>query len=343
MMEAENCGRRAEWTRATTRAARKPVVAVLLCALAAGHTAWANSYPEYQTEWGGIGQGIGQLLIPRSIAIHPSTGTLYVVESGNNRVQLFSPTGTPLDTWGMRGVGMGNFRDPAGIAISGTGKVYVADTGNSRVQRFSATGGFELAWGTKGTGDGQFEDPVGVAVLDDRIFVLDKNAVQEFGSDSTFVARWGATGNGPGQFSLPLDLVIGNNNQIYIVDTGNDRVSRYTLSGGYIDSFGQSGPGEGEFAEPEGIGVDAEGRILVADGNNTRVQVFSPEGVFVYAFGSGGTQIGEFSHPEDLVIDGDGNFYVIDGSHRLLKWSALVPVETTSWGLVKKAFLTPSD
>jgi DNA-binding beta-propeller fold protein YncE len=62
-------------------------------------------------------------------------GTLYVVDSANNRVLELSPEGKLLASWGARASGSARFVDPTGVAVDARGNVYVADIGNHRIQR----------------------------------------------------------------------------------------------------------------------------------------------------------------------------------------------------------------
>ena len=64
-------------------------------------------------------------------------GNVYVADSSNDRVQVFSSSGEFLGKWGGLGSGESRFRFPVGIAVDGSGNVYVADSGNNRLQVFS--------------------------------------------------------------------------------------------------------------------------------------------------------------------------------------------------------------
>ena len=111
-------------------------------------------------------------------------GTVYVADSGNQRIQRFSATGAFLGAWGTGGSGDGQFLNPYDVAVAPDGTVYVADS--FRIQHFSATGAFLGAWGAWGGGDGQFERTSGVAVAPDgRVYVADmyNNRIQVFGTD----------------------------------------------------------------------------------------------------------------------------------------------------------------
>ncbi|HPI78805.1 MAG TPA: NHL repeat-containing protein, partial [bacterium] len=80
----------------------------------------------------GPGSGFGQLDTPAGLAVD-SSGNIYVADSGNDRIQVFSPSNQLINTIGSKGAGPGQLRSPYGIAISSTtGLVWVADHLNQR-------------------------------------------------------------------------------------------------------------------------------------------------------------------------------------------------------------------
>jgi DNA-binding beta-propeller fold protein YncE len=73
--------------------------------------------------------------MPKGVA-SDSEGTIYVVDTLFDNVQLFDEKGEFLLTLGSRGIGQGEFWMPSGIFIDGGDKLYVCDTYNQRIQIF---------------------------------------------------------------------------------------------------------------------------------------------------------------------------------------------------------------
>ncbi len=97
----------------------------------------------------GVSEEEGRFYHPRGVAVN-SNGDVYVVDSGNNRIQKFDSTGRFLIQWGSPGTGSGKFRKPAGVAVDSRGYVYVVDAGNNRIQKFNSNGTFLTEWGRTG-------------------------------------------------------------------------------------------------------------------------------------------------------------------------------------------------
>ena len=100
-----------------------------------------------------------------------------------------------------------------------------------------------------------------------------------------------------------------------MVDQGNYRIQKFSLSGEYIGEFGSNGSGEGQLFGPQGISHDGKGNILVADSNSRKVKVFTAEGSFVNAIECSGT-------PSNVAVDNDGNIHAtISDQHNVKVFS----------------------
>lgn len=108
------------------------------------------------------GERKGEFYYPAKIAA--GDGKVYVSDSYNNRVQVFTVEGEHLAQWGGMGFWKGRFRVASGIALGPEGRVFVADFYNDRVQVFGRDGSFLTSFGNSGIGSGEFRGPLGVAV-----------------------------------------------------------------------------------------------------------------------------------------------------------------------------------
>jgi sugar lactone lactonase YvrE len=117
----------------------------------------------YLSSFGSAGSANGQFNYPSAIAID-STGSIFVADSQNNRVQKFTSAGVYTSQFGTKGTGNGQFSFPVGLTFDPSDNLLVGDTGNQRVQKFDSTGGYLSQFGTKGVGNGQFNAPYGIAI-----------------------------------------------------------------------------------------------------------------------------------------------------------------------------------
>ena len=116
----------------------------------------------------------------------------------------------------------------------------------------------------------------------------------------------------------PSGLAFDSDDNLWVVDSQNGRLQRFTKDGRFISAWGEPGSGEGQFNRPWGITIDENDYIYVADWGNDRVQKFSPDGKFLMRFGSTIEDGGRLSHPSDVGVDSDGDVYVTDwGNNRV--------------------------
>lgn len=119
------------------------------------------------------GDGDGEFNFPTHLAF--AGGELYVTDTLNSRVQVFSTTGELLNRrFGQRGLYLGNLVRPKGVAVDGEGNVYVVESYHDSLLVFSARGEFLLPIGGTGTSTGRFYLPSGVWVdAKNRVYVAD--------------------------------------------------------------------------------------------------------------------------------------------------------------------------
>jgi sugar lactone lactonase YvrE len=194
---------------------------------------------------------------------------------------------------GGRGTGKGEFDFPTGIAVDRNGNVFVADTNNGRIEKFSPKGTFL-------TQIGRFEAPSGIAV--DRagnIYVAEigsKHRVQKLGPDGAFIAEWAPALYGPRR------ITIGPDESIYLVDSGRNRIVKFSPDGQVLTTWGSEGSGDGQFKGISSVALDpVSSKMYVADPLNNRIQVFDSSGKFLTKWSV--PEWGQTLGFEDLAVD----------------------------------------
>jgi sugar lactone lactonase YvrE len=312
------------------------LVLLLLCGSVPAVMA-GESYA-FVTKWGEYGYGNGQFDEPYGVAV--DTGGYVYVVGLDQRLQKFTTNGSFVARWGANGgdgtygSGNGQFYEPEAVAVDPSGYVYVAESGGCRVQKFTSTGTFVTKWGERGSGDGMFYYPGGIAAdTAGYIYVADgwNNRVQKFNSTGGFIAKWGrdggqgSSGEGDGEFDYPRGIAVDTAGNVFVADTGNDRVQKFDSNGTFIMKWGRRGAENGQFHTPCGIAVDAAGNVYVTDGWNSRVQKFTSDGTFVTTWGTDGSGDGMFDDPWGISVDGEGDVYVADrDNYRVQKFTPVL-------------------
>ncbi|MFF5993843.1 S-layer homology domain-containing protein [Lysinibacillus sp. KU-BSD001] len=147
-------------------------------------------------------------------------------------------------------------------------------------------------------------------------FPLSLVAASSVGQFTTFLPN-------NGQFREPYGIAVDAGGNVYIADTNNHRIQKFTSDGTFIKKWGSYGSNDGQFNTPTGIAVDAGGNVYVADYYNDRIQKFTSDGTFLKKWGSYGSNDGQFYQPYGIAVDAGGNVYVADThNHRIQKFTS---------------------
>jgi DNA-binding beta-propeller fold protein YncE len=153
-------------------------------------------------------------------------GAIYTVDAKLNRVQIFDNQGRFLRSWGNKGKGSGSFVSPMGITVDGNGNVYVADSKMRRVQKFDSQGRFLAAFTDRLT------YPVDVAIdpSSGNLLILDaaSHLIWEMSPSGQNLRSYGGPGRSSGQFVEPYGFCADGASNVFVADTGNSRVQKFS-------------------------------------------------------------------------------------------------------------------
>ena len=211
--------------------------------------------------WSKTGSANGQFRNASGIAVDRSDN-VYVADTDNNRVQVFSKSGALLRKWGSEGSGNGQFSLAEDVDLASDGTVWTGDQGNGRAQAFSATGAFKTSLALP-TG----ELARGVAVdADNNIYIASEGSPGGYRRFAKTATGWEGAGPviGAIRFSRPEDIEASPDGSIYLARTptqgGVDTVQRFSADGKSLGSF-KLGVGEGG----QGIAVDLDCNVWASD------------------------------------------------------------------------------
>jgi len=171
--------------------------------------------------------GEGLYKRPTGIAIDQDSGRIYLTDTLRHAVEVIDAGGRPLERWGKRGEGPGEFNFPTDIALA-RDRVFVLDAMNFRVQVFDRKGAYITSFGKPINAPGGLFRPKGIAVDEKRelVYVVDAmfELVQAFTFDGELVMAFGHGGVNPGEFFLPAGICVDPEGRLLVADSYNARV-----------------------------------------------------------------------------------------------------------------------
>lgn len=228
-------------------------------------------------------------------------GKLYVADTGAAGLALFDLSRQKFSF--LPGSGGGRFKRPINIHIDGDGTKYITDTGRDQVLVYDRDDRFLRAFGAQG----QFR-PVDVAIGGDRLYVTDIAHHQIHVLDKhngKTLLKFGKPGSGEGELFHPTNIALAPDGDLYVVETSNYRVQRFTTDGKPVRVYGEVGTTPGSFARPKGIAFDRSGRMLVGDAAFQNVQMFDSNGKLLMYFGEAEDGTEGVNLPAGVTIDYD--------------------------------------
>ena len=257
--------RHIRWSCSVCRPVTRYAVCIALaCAVSLGSGASiATASKGVIGTFGSTGGEPGQFEAPRGVAVNDSTGDVYVVDSTEDRIEVFDADGDYLSKF----VRIPSLAGSEGVAIDQSdGTVYVSDQESHSVDVFSASGVFEGAFGSEGSGAGQFGAEIGYLAVNPSngdIVVADPSnrRIDEFGVTVTLGVVTGATfvrGIGWG-----------------VISNADDELQVCTTATGCVAGLEGSGAGEFGAGGPTRVAVDSSASIYAVNPSDSRVQKFT--------------------------------------------------------------------
>lgn len=242
---------------------------------------------------------------PQSLVLSRG-GTLIVLDTENHCIKAINPEGTSLLLAGNGIEGDTNgegsnarLRSPIGMCLLANGDILFCDTGNHKIKKLDLGNNVSTVAGSAvGFSNNvnplfaQFNQPYGVVVdADQNIYVSDRNnnAIRKISpTEGVTTFAGGSLGDVDSigleaKLNQPTGISTGFRNELYFIDSGNNRVKRIASSGSVATLFGYDSAKFGEnilnklfFDLPRGIAVSTSGDIYIADGNQIKKLAILP-------------------------------------------------------------------
>jgi hypothetical protein len=223
-------------------------------------------------------------------------GNIFMVDFGNNRVQVFDPGLSCINQWGgsspSPGSGSGDFDQPWGITLdnggSASASVYVSDIGNRRIQKFTHSGSYVTEWTANYQTPGPTPYPTQVmgSITTDasnNVYMTTQSysAVYKFPSDGSSHTLFNCS-----EYYVPLSLepfyrgiALDASGSMYIA-CGNGlsppgNLRKLDSLGNRVGDFFNNGSGGVTLKLPTGIAMDGPSTIYVTDYTNQKIYVFT--------------------------------------------------------------------
>lgn len=236
---------------------------------------------------------------------------VYVLDSGNARMQVFNLMGNYLYDFGITGIDDGKLYCPNSFSFDKDGNLWITESCLKRVQIFDKNGKFIKKvldkFGAIGTIE-NYDNYMIISNLDDNkiyIFDLDGKIVDKIGDEIE------------SKVYFPQGISILSDGKIVVANSGTSTISIFDEKGNFIKSFSSFGAAPGKIQYPLGVAVNSKDEIFVLDTGSHVIEVYDKEGKYLRSFGKMGGDDGEFMYPLSIAIGSDNCSYVTDFNARV--------------------------
>ena len=252
---------------------------------------------------------------PHAVVVSKN-GEMVVAESVCHCVTILNKDGKRVRSFGTKGTAV-QFSYPRGVAISQDGHILVTD--ENQLQKLTFDGQYVNSVGSSNKkGSLRFNTPSGIAVhpTTGHIYIADtgNHRIQVLNDDLTLNRTFGKKGSAPEQFNSPRDVAFDDEEYLYVVDSDNHCIKKFTSTGQYISKFSS----KRSIPSCTSITIN-DNLVYVSECDNHCVSIYDTNGCFIHCFGKFGREEGEFNMPYGVTVDSSGNLYVCDiGNDRLV-------------------------
>ncbi len=199
---------------------------------------------------------------------------------------------------------------PTRVLGDPSGRMIVGDGGHERLLALPARDPLGDGW--------RYPKGIASSRIGQLVYVADPRRNAVFTLDPASGAMVALVDDG---LDGPSDVAVDYEGNIWVVDSNNARLLKFTPEGKLLMKVGERGAREGAFLHPEAVEVDQKGHLYVADWGNSRVQKLDGNGRFLAVMGGFGIGLEKMRFPEDVAVDQDGYVLVADsGNDRILKF-----------------------
>ena len=224
--------------------------------------------------------------------------------------------GAARDTLLREEYSVGLFEKATRVIVGPQGWLYVADNARNTISLIRQPGDSAIEIGGFGWSPGAFDKPTGLATDGLNLYVSDEgnHRIQRFDRNLNFLSSLSTrdTSFSPARFGYPLGVAISSLGDLFILDSENSRVVKFTASSLYERTFGDLSFGSHKLRNPRAVRA-GNGQVFV--GESDRILVFDYYGNFVKKIGEG-----HFSNLQGFDVDERG---IVVAEEDTLEWMTL--------------------
>jgi len=256
-----------------------------------------------------------RLKSPMGVFCDKKTGEIYVADTNNNMVAVYSKEGVPVYSFGYNN----ELLEPSKAVVDRRGRIYVLNGSPRVVKIFNFRGEYLSDFEFKGIEDLKSSSkivPTAITVDSDGNLYFgitsSINQVVVYDEDFNLLFKFGKSGIKEGEFSNISDIAVDNEKNIYVVDSSAIPVQVFNKKGKFLRGWGQHSSGPENFSLPAGIAVTDDGKVVVVDQLRQDIKIFTKDGNFLGEFGGFGSWPGATAFPSDVEVDTEGRILVVE-------------------------------